>query len=76
MSSKSSNTEQTSHFAVDPGDRVLTFAEWCQLNRISASTGRRVIARGDGPTITRLSDRRIGITARNDREWKNRRGES
>jgi hypothetical protein len=27
-------------------DQVLTFIEWCQLNRISERTGRRIL---DGP---------------------------
>jgi hypothetical protein len=41
--------------------RVLGFAEWCALAGISAATARRLIRRGLGPPIVRLSDRRIGI---------------
>jgi hypothetical protein len=55
---------------IDPDDRVLTFAEWCQVNRFSPSTGRRIIAGGNGPVVTRLSERRIGITVKNNRAWR------
>jgi hypothetical protein len=54
---------------IDPDDRVLTFAEWCELNRVSAATGRRLIAAGHGPVITHLSERRIGITVGANRRW-------
>jgi len=51
-------------------NRVLTFSEWCAFNSFSQRTGRRLIKRGDGPTITQLSPKRIGITVANDRDWK------
>jgi hypothetical protein len=50
--------------------QVLTFFEWCQLNRISARTGRRILGRGDGPVVTQLSTQRIGITVGANREWQ------
>jgi hypothetical protein len=50
--------------------QVLTFFEWCQLNRISTRTGQRILKAGDGPIITQLSPQRIGITVANDRAWK------
>jgi hypothetical protein len=51
-------------------DQVLTFLEWCRLNRISERNGRRIIAAPGGPATTMLSARRIGITIRANREWQ------
>lgn len=51
-------------------DQVLTFPEWCQLNRVSARNGRRILASPDGPKVTMLSARRIGITIRANRNWQ------
>lgn len=53
-------------------DQVLTFPEWCRLNRISERTGRRILAGGTGPKVTRLSERRIGITIGANRRWQAR----
>src|SRR5262245_30419905 len=50
--------------------RVLSFAAWCSLNWISPATGRRLLRSGQGPTITRLSDRRIGITVGANMTWQ------
>ena len=36
-------------------DKVLTFAEWCKLNRIGQRTGRRIIRSGNGPVVTQSS---------------------
>ena len=52
------------------GDKVLTFAEWCALNKIGQRTGRRIIRSGNGPVVTQLSERRIGITVANNRAWQ------
>ena len=54
-------------------DKVLTFAEWCELNRIGKRTGRRIICSGNGPVVTQLSERRIGITVGNNRRWQESR---
>ena len=51
-------------------DKVLTFAEWCKLNRIGQRTGRRNIKSPGGPVVTQLSERRIGITVGNNRRWQ------
>jgi hypothetical protein len=32
-------------------DRVMTFAEWCQLNGIGIRTGRRILRSGTGPAV-------------------------
>jgi hypothetical protein len=50
-------------------DQVLTFDQWCALNSFSPATGRRIVNSGNGPTIVKLSARRIGITLRANREW-------
>jgi hypothetical protein len=50
--------------------QVLTFHEWCRLNRISERTGRRILSAPGGPPVVRLSPRRIGITVVGDRAWK------
>src|SRR5262249_57169534 len=51
-------------------DRVLSFAEWFALNGIDKRTGGRIIRSGNGPVVTQLSDRRIGITVGNNRHWQ------
>jgi hypothetical protein len=50
--------------------RVLSFLDWCWLNGISPATGRRILKSGQGPAITRLSPRRIGITLANNAAWQ------
>jgi hypothetical protein len=51
-------------------NRVLSFSQWCELNGFSRATGQRVMRSGSGPTITQLSDRRIGITIANNAAWQ------
>ncbi len=50
--------------------QVLTFVEWCRLNRLSERTGRRILESPGAPTVTMLSARRIGITVGNNRKWQ------
>jgi hypothetical protein len=54
-------------------DQILSFVEWCRLNRISERTGRRILDGPDGPLIVRLSPRRIGIRVAANREWQQAR---
>ena len=54
-------------------DQVLGFHEWCRLNRISERTGRRILNGPDGPAVTMLSPRRVGVTVRANREWQQSR---
>lgn len=54
-------------------DAVMSFREWICRNNISPATGRRLIARGDGPELIQLSANRIGITYGADRAWKAKR---
>lgn len=53
--------------------RVMSFAQWCGLNGISPATGRRLLRSGRGPIVTRLSDRRIGITIGANVAWQAKR---
>jgi hypothetical protein len=53
--------------------QVLTFGEWCALNRISERNGRRILAKPGGPTVTWLSARRQGITVLANRQWQQSR---
>jgi hypothetical protein len=53
--------------------RVFSFAKFCELGGFSPRTGRRLIESGDGPQITRLSDRRIGVREDHYSEWLDRR---
>jgi hypothetical protein len=50
-------------------DQVLTLTEFAKLAGISLVTLRRRIAAHDGPIITKLSERRIGIRMRHGRAW-------
>jgi predicted DNA-binding transcriptional regulator AlpA len=52
------------------GNRVLTFRQWCGLNGFSVATGRRLIKSGQGPSITQLSPRRIGIRLADNAAWQ------
>jgi hypothetical protein len=54
-------------------DQILSFHEWCRLNRISVRTGRRIIASGEGPMVTQLSPNRFGITVANNAAWQRTR---
>jgi hypothetical protein len=54
-------------------DAVLTFREWCTLNGFGERTGRRILAAPGGPIVTKLTEKRIGITRRHNREWLERR---
>jgi hypothetical protein len=60
-------------FNSDNEDQVLGFTQWCLLNNISVRTGRRIIDGPDGPAVVKLSDRKLGITVRENRLWQQRR---
>ena len=50
-------------------DRVVTLSEFAEIAGISLMTLRRRIAAHDGPIITKLSERRLGIRVRHARQW-------
>ena len=59
----------------DDDDQVLSFKQWCRLNGIGERTGRRILAgpKSQRPAVTRLSERRMGITRGNNRLWQQQR---
>jgi hypothetical protein len=50
-------------------DRVTSFLAWCRRIGVSPATGRRLLSSGEGPRITRLSARRIGVRERDHVAW-------
>ena len=57
-------------------DEILSFADWCKCNGISIRTGRKLRNAGNGPVVTAISDRRLGVTRRNNRLWQRSRARS
>jgi len=53
--------------------RILSFKDWCILNSISESTGRRLIRAGK-VRVTRLSERRIGVSELDNANYQARGG--
>jgi predicted DNA-binding transcriptional regulator AlpA len=53
--------------------RIMSFRAWCELNGFSIPTGRRIIGSGDGPKVTQLGLRRIGIREDHNAEWQDSR---
>ena len=51
-------------------DWVMPFSLWCEVNNFSEATGRRLRKAGKGPVFTQISDRRIGVTVKNNRIWQ------
>ena len=51
-------------------DQVLTFQEFCRLNRISEKTGRRLIHSPNGPAFVKLTARRYGVTIGANKAWQ------
>ena len=51
--------------------RILSFRDWCRLNSISESTGRRIIAAGK-VRVTQLSERRIGVGEEDNADFQAR----
>lgn len=57
-------------------DWVMPFSLWCEVNNFSEATGRRLRKAGKGPVFTQISDRRIGVTVKNNRIWQASRAKS
>ena len=66
--------EQVSSFPINPDDRVMLLDEWRRLRNVSPSGERRMRKKGLGPKLTHLTERRLGVTVRHDREWLERGG--
>jgi hypothetical protein len=72
---KSENAEASAEAQLD--DLCVTpFPEWCEAKGFSYSTGRRLLQSGQGPKITKLTARLLGVQRRHDREWLDRRTKS
>ena len=54
-------------------NRVMTIAQWCELNGFSYATGWRIRKRGDGPETVALSPQREGITEAANAAWQAKR---
>ena len=50
--------------------QILSFKTWCLINDLSPRTGRRILASDNGPRITQISARRIGVTYGDNRVWQ------
>jgi predicted DNA-binding transcriptional regulator AlpA len=50
-------------------NRVMTFRQWCERCGFSTVTGWRIMKSGDGPKVTMMSPRRIGIREDHYVEW-------
>lgn len=62
--------DQVSPFPLGAADdQVMPLRQFAALAGISIATLRRRIAAGDGPIITRLSQRRLGVRLRHGRQW-------
>jgi len=60
MSLREAERRQRQRESHRKSQRILSFTDWCRLNSISESTGRRIIAAGK-VRVTQLSERRIGV---------------
>jgi hypothetical protein len=49
--------------------RVIPWRVWCRDKGISVDTGRRLRESGKAPRVIQISERRIGVTVADDREW-------
>jgi predicted DNA-binding transcriptional regulator AlpA len=56
--------------------RIHSLKEFAELMGISIATLRRMIRTGVGPTITRMSARRVGIRDDHGRQWQDARAQS
>jgi hypothetical protein len=56
--------------------RIHSLEEFAEMMGISIATLRRLIKAGLGPTITRMSARRIGVRDDHGRRWQDSRAQS
>jgi hypothetical protein len=63
------NIEQPTTEAADDDDVVDPFPVVAKILGFSPSTLRRLIAKGKGPPVVELSDRRQGVMRRHRRSW-------
>jgi hypothetical protein len=51
-------------------DQVLSVPEFAALNNISVHTAYRVLSSSNAPVTVQLSDNRLGVTRRANRDWQ------
>jgi predicted DNA-binding transcriptional regulator AlpA len=51
-------------------DRVMSFKQWYERVGLSKATAWRIVVRGEGPELIKLSTRRHGVTYAADRLWR------
>jgi predicted site-specific integrase-resolvase len=49
---------------------MLSRRQWAEINGIGLRTADRILASGDGPVVTQLTDRRIGIREDHNAAWQ------
>jgi predicted DNA-binding transcriptional regulator AlpA len=52
-----------------PANRILTLKQWAESKSLSYSTAKRFLREGNGPRITQLGVRRIGVSEADDAAW-------
>lgn len=52
-----------------PRTQIMTFREWCERNSFGSTTGWRIMKSGQGPKVTQISARRIGIREDHHAAW-------
>jgi hypothetical protein len=50
-------------------DKVTPLPEWFRRVGLTTRTGRRLIANGDGPALTQLTTRLLGVRERDHVTW-------
>jgi hypothetical protein len=77
LSDKTASFASLSHKGKIPlsetAPRRLLFPAWRSADGFSDRTGRCILASGEGPVITRVSPKRIGITDQNNARWQRSR---
>lgn len=55
---------------------VMSIKTWAMVANIGLSTAKRLLARGEGPALVRLSPGRVGVTAGSHARWLAERTET
>lgn len=61
---------------IPDGDRIISVKQWCEAAGFCLSTGKSILQRKQGPTLTRISERRVGIRVRDYQAWADARRET
>jgi hypothetical protein len=58
---------------IEHRDKVVSLQQFADINNFSLATARRIIDRGEGPPLLRLSLRRVGIRESDLVKWQQTR---